>query len=169
MDEGRKFWWNGYALEVIFGKVPDEMNVVQDVENLRPKHACSPIFLLSLLYGAQKDAGGARSVGIRSSKAILSSAAGRSRIFWSAFWVLATFGSSIDASSMRKHVAGRKYESWKARPCMFVLCNVTGLFRGGWNQRTFYGSRHGTHAVQGFKLRHTILYIEILIYRWSRA
>ena len=33
------------------------------------RHARSPIFLSSSLYGAQKDAGGARSAGIMASKA----------------------------------------------------------------------------------------------------
>jgi hypothetical protein len=59
---------------------------------------------------------------------------------------------------MRNHVVSRKCESG-ANDClkwMTVLsieCNVIAMFRGGQNQWTFYGSRHGSCAVQGFKLR----------------
>ena len=126
------------------------------------RHAHSPIFISSSLYGAQKVVGGARSAGIRLSKATLRSAAGKFQISWSAFWVWARFESSIDASSMRKCVVCRKYECGKRdRVC---LSRVTWLDCSGEVeiQRTFYGSGRGSRAVQGFKLRFTILYI---IYR----
>ena len=49
------------------------------------------------------------------------------------------------------------------------LSHVTwlDLFRGGWNQRTFYGSGCGSCVVQGFKLRFTILYIKISYTGWA--
>ena len=68
-------WILPHALEVICGKVSDEMDVMNEAEKLPGLDAITPEFIEA----------GARSVGIRKSKAVLRSAAGRFRISWSAF------------------------------------------------------------------------------------
>jgi len=73
--------------------------------------------------------------------------------------------TSTDISFLRDRVVSRKCGTNDCLKWTTVECNVIALFRGGRNQRTFYGSKRGSRAVQGFKLRPTILYIEVLIYR----
>ena len=54
-----------------------------------------------------------------------------------------------------KQIVGRKDLAWSGPDCL-------GEVR---NYRTFYGNWRGSRAVQGFKLRWTSLYIEVIIYR----
>ena len=54
-----------------------------------------------------------------------------------------------------KQIIGQKDLAWSGPDCL-------GEVR---NYQTFYGNWHGSRAVQGFKLRWTSLYIEVIIYR----
>ena len=60
----------------------------------------------------------------------------------------------LKAESTRLGWAEPSAVNW---PGMFGV-HRTGLFRGGWNEWSFYGSGRGTRAVRGFKLRFTSLY-----------